>query len=101
MLMRSRNIKVRLLISTMTGSFEYMINTAENKIGSADDNDIVVVDPTVSRHHAVLYFDGQAFGIRDLRSTNGIMMNGFKINDVKLRNGDSVSLGKVVMKIYF
>jgi pSer/pThr/pTyr-binding forkhead associated (FHA) protein len=85
----------------MTGSFENMVVSAENTIGAAEDNDIVINDRTVSRHHAVLYFDGQTFGIRDLRSTNGIVMNGFKVDDLKLRNGDSVSLGNAVMKIYF
>ena len=100
-LMRSKNIKARLLVSTMSGAFEYMVGTAENTIGTAEDNDIVINDRTVSRHHAVLYFDGQSFGIRDLRSTNGVVMNGFKVDDLKLRNGDSVSLGNAVMKIYF
>lgn len=100
-LMRSKNIKARILVSTMTGSFENMVVSAENTIGAAEDNDIVINDRTVSRHHAVLYFDGQTFGIRDLRSTNGIVMNGFKVDDLKLRNGDSVSLGNAVMKIYF
>lgn len=100
-LMRSKNIKARLLFSTMTGSFESIVVSAENTIGAAEDNDIVINDKTVSRHHAVLYYDGQTFGIRDLRSTNGIVMNGFKVNDLKLRNGDSVSLGNAVMKIYF
>ena len=100
-LMRSRNIKARVLISTMTGSFEYLVNTAETTIGTADDNSIVIEDRTVSRHHAVLYFNGENFGIRDLKSTNGIVMNGFKMDDMKLRNGDSVSLGNTVIKIYF
>lgn len=100
-LMRSKNIKARLLVSTMTGSFENIVVSAENTIGAAEDNDIVINDKTVSRHHAVLYYDGQTFGIRDLRSTNGIVMNGFKVDDLKLRNGDSVSLGNAVMKIYF
>ena len=100
-LMRSKNIKARLLVSTMSGAFEYMVSTAENTIGTAEDNDIIINDRTVSRHHAVFYFDGQTFGIRDLRSTNGVVMNGFKIDDLKLRNGDSVSLGNAVMKIYF
>ena len=100
-LMHSKNIKARVLVSTMTGSFESMVVSAENTIGSAEDNNIVIQDKTVSRHHAILYFDGQTFVIRDLNSTNGIVMNGFKVDDLKLRNGDSVSLGKAILKIYF
>lgn len=100
-LMRARNIKARVLISTMSGSFDYMIDSAETTIGTSEDNMIVIDDRTVSRHHAILYFNGEDFGIRDLKSTNGIVMNGFKMDDMKLRNGDSVSLGNTIIKIYF
>lgn len=100
-LMRSKNIRARVLVSTMTGAFEYQVATSENTIGSAEDNDIIIEDKTVSRHHAVLYFNGQTFGIRDLHSTNGVVINGFRVEDLKLRNGDSVTLGNSVMKIYF
>ena len=100
-LMRSKNVRARVLVSTMTGAFEYQVATSENSIGSAEDNDIVIEDKTVSRHHAVLYYNGQTFGIRDLHSTNGVVINGFRVDDLKLRNGDSVTLGNSVMKIYF
>ena len=100
-LMHSRNIKARLLVSTMSGSFDYIIDTAETSIGTADDNNIVIEDTTVSRHHAIVYFNGEVFGIKDLNSTNGVVMNGFKVNDLKLRNGDIVSLGNTTIKIYF
>lgn len=100
-LMRARNIKARVLVSTMTGSFDYLVNSAETTIGTSDDNDIVIDDRTVSRHHAILFYNGENFGIRDLKSTNGIVMNGFKMDEMKLRNGDSISLGNTVIKIYF
>lgn len=100
-LMKSKNIKLRLLVSSMTGSFEYIIDEPETTIGTAEGNDVVLDDTTVSRHHALLYFNGEAFGIKDLKSTNGVVMNGFKVEDLKLRNGDSVSLGKTTLKVYF
>lgn len=100
-LMQSRNIKARILVSTMTGSYEYMMKSPEVTIGTAEDNMIVIEDRTVSRHHAILYFNGEYFGIKDRKSTNGIVMNGFKMTDMKLRNGDSVSLGNAMIKIYF
>ena len=85
----------------MTGSYEYMMKSPEVTIGTAEDNMIVIEDRTVSRHHAILYFNGEYFGIKDRKSTNGIVMNGFKMTDMKLRNGDSVSLGNAMIKIYF
>lgn len=100
-LMHAKNIRARVLITTMSESSEEIITNAETTIGTAEDNEIVIMDPTVSRHHAILYFDGEKFGIRDLNSTNGIVMNGFKMKDLKLRNGDTVSLGNTTIKIYF
>ena len=98
-LMASRNIKARVLVSSMKGNDEFSVGTAENTVGRAKDNDIVIDDPTVSQHHAVLYFDGEHFHIRDLHSTNGVVMNGYRVEDLELRNGDVFSLGNVILKI--
>lgn len=100
-IMRSKNIRLRLLVSTMSSSHEYVIDKPETTLGASDDNDVVLKDGTVSRHHALLYYNGETFGIRDLNSTNGIVMNGFKVKDLLLRNGDTVSLGKTTIKVYF
>ena len=45
-------------------------------IGRAADNDIVVDDPTVSRHHARITSLGGTFRIEDLRSTSGTKVAG-------------------------
>ena len=74
---------------------------AETSIGSATDNDIIIEDSTVSRHHAILAFNGRDFIIRDQGSTNGIVMNGYRLNEITLRNGDAVSLGNTVIKFNF
>lgn len=99
-LMMKKNIRARLLIFTMTGQQNAVVSSAETTIGTAEDNDIVIEDPTVSRHHAKLYYNGEAFGIKDLESTNGMVMNGIKVDDIKLRNGDTLKLGNTVLKIY-
>ena len=99
-LMHSRNARARVLVFSPSGSAEYTMTTPQLAIGLAEDNDIVIADPTVSRHHAQLYYDGMGFGIRDLHSTNGVVMNGMKIDDLKLRNGDSLMLGRTTIKIY-
>lgn len=100
-LMKNKKIKARLLVTDMQGSYEFIVDVPEVTVGTADNNSIVLNDVTVSRRHALIYYDGETFCIRDLGSTNGIVMNGFKIGDMKLRTGDSVSLGNTVVKIYF
>lgn len=100
-LMSSKNVKARLLVFNLSGSTEHIVTTSEVSLGSSPDNDIVIDDRTVSRHHAILYYNGTSFAIRDQHSTNGIVMNGIKVDDLELRNGDTVSLGKTTIKIYF
>ena len=99
-LMRQRGVRARLLVFAMTGSTEHLVASSEVTIGQATDNDIVIADPTVSRHHARLYYDGTGFRIADLQSTNGIVMNNIKVDDLALRDGDTFRLGNTTIKIY-
>lgn len=64
-------------------------------LGRAVDNDIVVADASVSRHHATIVPSvGGAYRLRDLGSQNGTYVRGERISDVQLANGDSVKLGE-------
>lgn len=49
---------------------------AETRLGAHQDNDIILRDAFVSGHHARLRWDGANWWIEDLRSTNGVMVNG-------------------------
>jgi hypothetical protein len=62
-------------------------------IGRSRDCDIVVSDPNVSRRHAELRRDDGRWTIFDLGSTNGIKVNGRRVSDATLREGDRVTLG--------
>ena len=49
-------------------------------IGKANDNEYVVNDPSVSRHHAQLTYEEEGHWIlEDLGSTNGTFVNGIQI----------------------
>ena len=62
-------------------------------IGRSEDNDIVVDDPTVSRHHAkVTYTDGK-YQIEDLGSTSGTRVAGKEVTMAKIASGETVKLG--------
>jgi pSer/pThr/pTyr-binding forkhead associated (FHA) protein len=60
-------------------------------------NDIVLRHRSVSRTHAVITRDAETarYVIADLRSTNGIRVNGNQYGKVELRAGDYVDLGWV------
>ena len=62
-------------------------------IGRADDNDLVLADPEVSRHHARLEPDGQGWRAIDLESTNGTWVNGVRLDATTIAVGDEVAFG--------
>jgi Protein of unknown function (DUF3662)/FHA domain len=63
-------------------------------IGRSRDCDVVVEDSGVSRRHASLRLSPDGWTIEDLRSTNGVLLNGAPLHDVRpLRDGDRIGLG--------
>ncbi len=63
-------------------------------VGRAPDNDVVVDDLVVSRHHAELRRDRQGrYEIVDLRSHNGTFVNGSRVDRVTVAENDLISIG--------
>ena len=62
-------------------------------LGRSSDNDIVLRDFSVSRHHARVAVAGATFRIVDLKSTNGVKINGSPVADGVLQAGDRVEIG--------
>ena len=63
------------------------------RIGRALDNDIVVSDASVSRHHASIEYRHGGFVVRDLGSQNGTWLAGQRVSEVPLGGGDALRLG--------
>jgi pSer/pThr/pTyr-binding forkhead associated (FHA) protein len=63
------------------------------RLGRALDNDIVVNDASVSRHHAAIEAGNGGFRLRDLGSQNGTYIGGERVSDAPLGNGDAVRIG--------
>ena len=67
------------------------------KIGRNGDNDIVLTDIAVSRHHAELVPGPNGFYLHDLKSSNGVLVNQTKItNPYQLTPGDRILIGSFV-----
>ncbi len=62
-------------------------------IGRASDNDVIVDDPEVSRHHCQLKLQHGAYSFADLGSRNGSWINGQPVSEVALGPGDSIQIG--------
>lgn len=68
------------------------------RIGRQSDNDLVITDPGVSRHHAEVTNENGSCTLRDLGSTNGTIVNGNVITEHALRDGDRIALGSAVVE---
>jgi pSer/pThr/pTyr-binding forkhead associated (FHA) protein len=64
-------------------------------VGRAHDNNLVLDDPTVSRHHAWIKSEGEDFLVFDIGSGNGTFVNDEQVEAPrKLENGDEVRFGE-------
>jgi pSer/pThr/pTyr-binding forkhead associated (FHA) protein len=64
-------------------------------VGRTQDNDLRIVDPTVSRLHAVLNAQGADVTVIDANSRNGVYVNGIQVRHAKLSDGDLLTFGTV------
>ncbi len=73
--------------------YQHRLSGATTRIGRFHDNDIVLDDTDVSRHHAVIIDTGTGFVITDLRSTNGVEVQRNRIrSSAPLVDGDHVRI---------
>lgn len=80
--------------------FEVELAAAETRIGRAlDRNEVVLNDGQVSREHALVRRGGNGFTLVDLGSANGVFINGEKVNDRILKDGDSFSISHYTLRL--
>lgn len=81
------------------GETRFSLSDPVIKIGRSADNHIVIADPNVSRYHARIESAGAEHLIKDLKSTNGTFVNGARIGEHVLKNGDTIAIGTT--KLHF
>jgi len=67
-------------------------------IGTHEACDLVLTDPTVSRHHVEIVLVAQGYRIRDLDSSNGTLMDGVRVLDVIVEGGATLRIGETSIK---
>jgi len=75
----------------------YFIEGA-TRVGRGEESEIALVDPSVSRAHAIVEIDGAQPVVRDLGSTNGTFVNGRRVSVEALRDGDELLFGNTRMR---
>ncbi len=68
-------------------------------IGRSSELDMVLVEDMVSRKHAKISFSDGKITIEDLGSTNGTFVNGEKIKQARLKEGDRILIGTSILKL--
>lgn len=67
-------------------------------IGRSPGADIVLDDASVSRRHALITKRGERTMILDDRSLNGVQVNGVRVSEAELKDGDVVLVGHVTLR---
>lgn len=81
---------------------EVVTVSAAGTMGRSGENAVVVPDSTVSGRHAQLRYQGRAWSVADLDSTNGTRVGGHLLpprSPVPLRAGETLALGSVQFQV--
>lgn len=77
---------------------EYIFDQPQVTLGALEDNDLVLDDDRVSRHHARIFSEGDAFLIADLRSSSGTYVDRVRVREAYLRSGCQIRLGGTTLR---
>lgn len=95
MIVLNRTLEATIYISRVIGRGRRHVNLPYQGriiVGRSKDNDIVVFYPIVSGHHFQLIMEAGKVHVEDLRSTNGLYLNGKKISKAIMKSGDILSI---------
>ena len=82
-----------IIYKTGSDSKQYLMDQPHIKIGRALDNELVLNDFSISRHHAEIMLEGNQFILYDLKSRNGTRVNQRLTSRSPLKDGDEILLG--------
>jgi DNA-binding NtrC family response regulator len=98
-----RGLPVRTLsVAVVSGPDVGARQVAESEtltVGTAEGNDLVLSDPTVSRFHLELVAGGDGIRVEDHASTNGTVFEGARISKGTVPAGATLRLGKTTIRV--
>jgi len=76
----------------------YYLQQKVQIIGRSLAADIHLDEDSVSREHARVRIERNATMVSDLDSTNGVFVNGHRVHEAQLKEGDRLHLGETILK---
>lgn len=90
--------KAHLIVRDHEGSsWTHTISEAETLIGRGASSDVRVADKAISRDHAAISWEGERYMLEDLQTTNGTRLNGRRVRNGPLDDGDEIQVGKTLI----
>lgn len=77
----------------------FELDREEILVGRGSDCHIQIKDPKVSRKHAKIKVKAGQLTIEDLGSSHGVLINGERVNDSQLKDGDSLQIGDSYLQV--
>ena len=73
---------------------EHELQSESVVLGRGPGVDIAFADDSMSRRHAALELGDEGYRVRDMGSTNGVLVNGHPAPAADLKHGDRLQLGE-------
>lgn len=73
----------------------FPLKNGATTIGRSKENDIVILDASISRQHVRIEVSGERVALSDLQSSNGTFVNGARVENSVLKHGDIVRCGDI------
>ena len=77
---------------------EFELEKKSTVFGRSKECEALIDESSVSRRHALFERSNSNIFVKDLNSTNGTFVNGKRILNQKLADGDRIKLGRVVLR---
>lgn len=93
---RARQLPARVVLRGVSGSYFGKIVPVRGRllIGRGNDCGLILDEPEMSRHHAVIENAGDGVYLRDLGSANGTFVNGVQVRDAVLHTDDQIAFDR-------
>lgn len=90
------------ILSGPNAGDSYEVKDGTTLVGRGPDNDLQIIEQSISRKHARILLSGESLFIEDLGSQNGTQINGHPVGSyfqIEIKQGDFISLGSVLISL--